>query len=352
MTDSRISPDKIEELVDRGVRNRWYPISASWTITDKPVGMKRLGDAIVVWRDGVGKVNVLEDRCPHRGARLSMGHSMGDRLACWYHGLQITGDGVVANVPAVRKCSLEGEQAVKSYPCFEHMGGIFVWFGDELHPDPVEFEMPEQFVSDEWDGLLCTAHWNCNYRYAIDNVMDPMHGTYLHAVSHSMADGDKEAVMRVRDTDDGLIFEKDGQRDVNFDWVEFADTGAYWMRLTLPYRQNAGPGGVFGIMGFVTPIDNENCRVFFWRTRKVSGWQRDVWKFMYRTRLEVLHWDVLEQDRLVLEGLPNDARDREFLYQHDTGLARVRRMMNKEAESQLVALADAHEDASGAEALS
>ena len=93
-------------------------------------------------------------------------------------------------------------------------------------------------------------------------------------------------------------------------------------------------------------------RVFFWRTRKVSGWERDVWQFMYRTRLEGLHWDVLEQDRIVLEGMANDARDKEFLYQHDTGLARVRRMMSKEAEAQLTVLAEARAEVTAAEALS
>ncbi len=341
MAIAKISPEQIEALVDSGLRNRWYPIAASWTITDKPVGMMRLGDPIVVWRDGKGTIHVLEDRCPHRGARLSMGRNMGDRLSCWYHGVEIGGDGEVIRVPAVDKCPLEGEHAVRSYPSFERMGGIFAWFGDELHAEPGEFRMPEEFTSDEWGGVLCTAHWACNYRYAIDNVMDPMHGTYLHAVSHSMSEGSTEAKMRARDTDDGLIFEKTDQKGMNFDWVEFADTGAHWMRLTLPYRRNAGPGGQFGIVGFVTPIDNDNCRVFFWRTRKVTGWERDVWKFMYRMKLEVLHWDVLEQDRILLEGLPGDARDREFLYQHDTGLARVRRLLEREAESQLTALAEA-----------
>jgi hypothetical protein len=75
--------------------------------------------------------------------------------------------------------------------------------------------------------------------------------------------------------------------------------------------------------------------VFFWRTRKVSGWQRDAWKFMYRHKLETLHWDVLEQDRVILEGMDPDARDKEFLYQHDTGLARTRRHVEQEAKAQL-----------------
>ena len=55
---------------------------------------------------------------------------------------------------------------------------------------------------------------------------------------------------------------------------------------------------------------------------------------MYKHKLETLHWDVLEQDREILERMPDDARDREFLYQHDTGLARVRRYLERMAEEQ------------------
>ena len=40
-----------------------------------------------------------------------------------------------------------------------------------------------------------------------------------------------------------------------------------------------------------------------------------------------------------------DARDKEFLYQHDTGLARVRRLLFKEAEAQLSAVAAHNENA-------
>ena len=82
-------------------------------------------------------------------------------------------------------------------------------------------------------------------------------------------------------------------------------------------------------------------RVFFWRTRKVQGWQRNVWRFLYRNRLEGLHWDVLEQDRLILENMAPDARTREFLYQHDQGMARVRKHLEKRARDQVRATAAA-----------
>ena len=39
--------------------------------------------------------------------------------------------------------------------------------------------------------------------------MDPMHGAYLHARSHSMARGDRRARMRIVPTDTGLRCEKE-----------------------------------------------------------------------------------------------------------------------------------------------
>jgi len=328
----------VERLLERGLMNLWYPVLPSWAVSGAPVGITRLSQNIVMWRDDDGVVHATEDRCPHRGARLSLGWNLGDRVACWYHGVEVDGTGTVTDVPAVTSCPLKGRKAVKAYHVKEIRGGIFVWFGDTLHETPTLFEVPDELDPDSHGAILCFAKWKCNWRYAVDNVMDPMHGAYLHAISHSMASGDKTAEMRAVTTPTGLVFEKTGQRDVNFDWVEFGQSGAVWLRLAIPYRPNAGPGGNFGILGFVTPVDEENCCVFFWRNRKCTGWVRDVWQFMYRTRLEGLHWNVLEQDRFVLEHMAPDARRHENLYQHDGGLSRVRRIMQKTAEAQIEAL--------------
>lgn len=335
----------IEGLLNGGLLNLWYPVAPAWMVGTHPVGLTRLSQNIVLWRDGDGKVRALEDRCPHRGARLSLGWALGDRLACWYHGVEVQTDGVVARVPAQAKAPMEGKRCVRSYHAEEKAGAIFVWFGDAMHAEPVPLDLPEELTDPDYAAILCTAHWTCNYRYAIDNVMDPMHGAYLHAQSHSMAEGDKHAEMRLRKTDTGFVFEKANQRGVNFDWTEFGITGALWLRLEIPYGKQAGPGGPFRIVGMVVPVDEQNCRVFFWRIRKVGGWQRDTWQFLYRARLEGLHWAVLEQDRVVLEDMAPQAREREFLYQHDAGLGRVRVSMQRMARDQIRALAVAQEAA-------
>ena len=111
------------------------------------------------------------------------------------------------------------------------------------------------------------------------------------------------------------------------------------MRLAIPYRKNAGPGGNFTIIGFFTPVTEQVCQVYFWRVRKVSGWERDVWRFLYKNRLEGLHWEVLEQDRGVLEAMPDSARTQETLYQHDAGLTKIRRNLWLLAQQQVEAQA-------------
>ena len=52
----------------------WYPIAASGGVVKrKPIGIKRLGQALVLWRADDGRVVCVPDRCSHRAAALSAG---------------------------------------------------------------------------------------------------------------------------------------------------------------------------------------------------------------------------------------------------------------------------------------
>ena len=139
----------------------------------------------------------------------------------------------------------------------------------------------------------------------------------------------------MRKTEHGLMFKKDGQRDVNFGWTEWGDTGSHWMCLIIPYPKTGGPGGSFTIIGSYTPIGPNLSAVFFWRYRRVQGWQRNAWRFLYRNRLEARHWVLLEQDRVMLESMEPDANQREHLYEHDVGLPRLHNIMQSLAQLQL-----------------
>ena len=334
---------EVQATLATGLRNRWYPVLPSRFVETggKPVGIVRLAEKLVLWRDTQGAIHVQTDRCPHRAVPLSRGMNEGDRLRCAYHGVEVGPDGTVLAVPGQPGCPLEGRKAVRTFPAVECADAIWVWFGDALHAEPAPFSPPEQLAGGAWGSFCCYADWNASWRYIYDNLMDPMHGTFLHANSHTMYQGDTQATFVTRDTPKGFIFEKAGQRDVNFDWSEFLDDGALYVRLEIPYPKTGGPGGNFGIVSVITPIDETNSACFFFRVRKVEGWQRDVWRFLYRTKLEPRHWHVLEQDREMMDGSGLGLEKHEMLYQHDAGLIRLRRYLAKEARGQLMALREA-----------
>jgi len=328
---------RVERLMNLGIRNRWYCIAASFQVADAPVGLTRLGEKLVLWRDGDGLVHVQEDRCPHRAAPLSRGRIIEGRLTCAYHGVQVDGGGTVVTVPAFPACEMVGRQLVKSYPVIEHYGGIFAYFGDAAHPDPTPFTLPEELTADGWAGFVYTETWGANHRYILDNLADPMHAPYLHNESYSLADGAKEDVITVTDTAHGFEVGRRDQRNQNFDWLEFGDTGGYWIQVEVFYPPGAGPGGNLRILCFVTPIDENSSQIHFWRCRKSSGWQRDLWRFLFKTRLEFFAWEVMQQDRRLLAEMP-PLPVPENLYQHDLGVTRLRHFLRREAESQLRAL--------------
>ena len=331
------APNPVDALLSVGLKNLWYPLCPTGFVKERPVSLRRLGKKIAIWRDAAGTLHALEDHCPHRGAPLSQGVMLGDRLACPYHGVEVRGDGTVTKVPGSPGCKLEGSRAALGFHVQEAAGAIFVYNSDTNIDTAPPLQLPEQLASGEYSEFLCYAEWNGDYRYVLDNVMDPMHGTFLHKQSHSMAEGDSTAQFQIRDTDTGFVFEKVGQRGINFDWTEWASTNWHWMRLEIPYPKTGGPGGSFGIIGSYTPITPNLSAVFHWRCRKVDGWQRDTWRFLYRNRLEARHWQVLEQDRTLLEFMEPDANQFEHLYQHDIGLTRLRRHLRKLAKEQIEA---------------
>jgi phenylpropionate dioxygenase-like ring-hydroxylating dioxygenase large terminal subunit len=330
---------RIDDLVNRGLLDQWYAVAKSIQVKPgKPHPVKALGRNLVLWRDTNGGLQCIEDYCPHRGARLSRGEVVGNDIACRYHGVTLDGTGKIVRVPAMPDCPMEGRRPVESFPVAESADAIFVYFASDAHPEPQPLALPEEFTSPEWSSILCVSPWACNYRYALDNLADPMHGSYLHADSFTLSFGAKQDTMRIERSESGFTVARVAQQGENFDWTEMVtETAAPYCRLDIPYPAAAGPGGPFRIIGFTTPVDEDNCLVFFWRMRRASGLAREVWRFMYRAVLEGRHWHVLEQDREMLTAMPPDARKREMLYQHDVGVARIRQSLVNKAKAQLAA---------------
>ncbi len=84
----------------------WYATVESSEVSRKrPFGFMRFNMPLVAFRDAAGEVHVLQDRCPHRSAKLSMGTIKGNHIVCPFHGFEYDKKGSCQCVPEIRKAA-------------------------------------------------------------------------------------------------------------------------------------------------------------------------------------------------------------------------------------------------------
>lgn len=116
-------------MLDMEISKNWVPVSL---VRDIELGASKgtvvNGDEIVIWRDMAGAVHIWEDRCPHRGMKLSFGFVRGDHIACLYHGWEFGPDGNCRKIPAHPDLDVPSSICAKIYPAQEKFG--MVWVGN------------------------------------------------------------------------------------------------------------------------------------------------------------------------------------------------------------------------------
>ncbi len=84
------------------------------------------GHDLAVWRSASGRLQAWNDRCPHRGMRLSHGFVRGETLACIYHGWVYGADGGCKHIPAHPALTPPATIRVAAFACVEQDGVIWV----------------------------------------------------------------------------------------------------------------------------------------------------------------------------------------------------------------------------------
>ncbi|MFP3559596.1 Rieske 2Fe-2S domain-containing protein, partial [Paraburkholderia sp. SIMBA_049] len=64
-----------------------------------PVRVNLVGERLVAWRNAEGRVGLMSEACPHRGASLMLARDEGDGLRCIYHGWKVDVAGHVCEMP-------------------------------------------------------------------------------------------------------------------------------------------------------------------------------------------------------------------------------------------------------------
>lgn len=156
--------------------DHWYPIAWSHEVkSGKTFAAHFAGEPIVLVRPAEGPVFALEDRCAHRQVPLSKGVVDGCAVRCCYHGWRYDASGKCTDVPYLGKGKLPN--GVKSYPCFERAGMIFVWPGLTPASEPLAQIGPAEdpAYKTRLFGTLVHSH----YTFFHENLMDMNH-QFLH----------------------------------------------------------------------------------------------------------------------------------------------------------------------------
>jgi phenylpropionate dioxygenase-like ring-hydroxylating dioxygenase large terminal subunit len=328
-------PIEFEPELKLGLRDLWYPICQSAVVKTQPLGLRRLGTDIVLWRDSTSKIHAHDDRCLHRGAKLSVGQVVKDTLRCAYHGWCYDTSGQCTTIPSSKtaQSKLAPRLRLQEFEVQERAGLVWAFFpGSDAAATP-PLVIPEELESPEYSGFICENEWNANWILILENLADPMHGPFLHGQSLTLSRGALEDDMRTTRTAGGFMVEREGQRGVNFDWSEFYCLDSLWVRLDIPLP--FGPKGILRILCFATPIDENRTLAYFLRYRKLQGMKRAYWRFLYRTFWEKQHFKVIEQDRVILESQRGaQSRWSEHLANSDRGVTELRKFLREKIACQ------------------
>ena len=110
------------------LESRWFPVCRGGeAVARHVVHTALLGRELAIWRADTGTVNAWENRCPHRGVRLSVGTNLGNVLECRYHGWTFeSGSGQCIERPAHPGQKPPALARARVFPCVEEYGYVWV----------------------------------------------------------------------------------------------------------------------------------------------------------------------------------------------------------------------------------
>ena len=161
------------------LRRYWFPVAVASDLDLIPTKRVRLlGEDLVLYRDGQGRLGLLEEACPHRRASLVYGVCEVEGLRCGYHGWLFDQEGRCLEQPGEPADSTFKHRVAATAYQAQEMGGL-IW--GYLGPRPAPL-LPRYDVF-VWDGMLRDigqAMIPVNFLQIMENAVDPHHVEWLH----------------------------------------------------------------------------------------------------------------------------------------------------------------------------
>ncbi|MGE0746362.1 MAG: Rieske 2Fe-2S domain-containing protein [Rhodospirillales bacterium] len=174
------------------MRRYWQPLLLAADLDDGlPKKVRILGEDLVAFRDGAGRIGVLDAHCAHRGTSLEYGRVEQGGIRCCYHGWLYRADGKCVEMPCEQPGYAERMDVWQpGYPVHEYAGMIFLYMGppekQPLFPmydviDGRGREDVEIRAMRLWDDHSIGFVRDCNWLQHFENVVDAYHLLMLHA---------------------------------------------------------------------------------------------------------------------------------------------------------------------------
>jgi phenylpropionate dioxygenase-like ring-hydroxylating dioxygenase large terminal subunit len=143
---------------------------------------------IVVTRKATGELSTFCNMCAHRGAEVASGRGNTRDFKCPYHGWTYDIEGRLISAPFMRESDGFNAEACRLKPLRSAVwdSNLFVSF----NPDPPDFATTIERLAHEFGVFRMhdcrTAHrivteLDCNWKLAVENLMDYYHVGVLHA---------------------------------------------------------------------------------------------------------------------------------------------------------------------------
>lgn len=306
----------------------WYVVLESKEVKrGKLLGVKRLNKNLVFYRETDGTVVCMEDKCSHRGVKLSIGQLNDNCVTCPFHGFEFNSSGECIKVPANgRDSKISKRFNVRIYPTYEINGFIFIYNGETTDTVPQYFS--------ELDGMAYSttkSKWNTHYSRAVENQLDVVHLPFVHKKTigrgnKTLVNGplteviDKKMIIYVYNQVD------EGQTPLKAS--EMTNPESYFkLKFIMPNLWQNKITNKFRIVAAFVPIDEETTIIYLRSYQSfvnVVGIKRIVLFALDRYNLKVLN----EDKRVVLTQSPINTHDniKENLIPGDMPIGQYRRM--------------------------
>src|SRR5271163_585620 len=120
------------------MREYWLPaaLSSEFPTPDcDPVRVMLLGEQLIGFRDTEGKIGLIQNLCPHRGASLFYGRNEEGGLRCVYHGWKYDTTGACVDMPnEPAESNFKNRIKAVAYPCVERGGIVWTYMGPRETP--------------------------------------------------------------------------------------------------------------------------------------------------------------------------------------------------------------------------